>query len=579
MSPCWALVAVFLANLLTTESADPCMPINAAFRSVSSQNGATSCKCMIDPLVGTNYDNVWIGCSGQSMSTVFRELRSLNETRVQRVHIWDSQLNIIPTEMFEKANPRKLIIENSLVSVVRAGSFATLGARLTELRLRNNAIKKTIDPEALKGLDHLQILDVSANKISKLRADDLDSLTDLRELYLNDNAISEIEDGAFSALSSLRVLSIQNNQLGAISRNMFKGLENLEELYLENNNLAHVDWTAFRQLKKLRVLDLGRNQLTSIDLQSFDKLEKLILNNNSLQNLKNVSIRDLRNLNYLSMDRNSLAQIDESDLRGLSGSPRLETLSLASNNISVVAAGAFKNLVSLKTLALQNNQITTLTTEGQSLLSPLRLLNVLILSGNRLEALKGHDLPPALHTLAADHNRISHVDSNAFHGLKLQRLFLHDNRLTHLPKGTFDQIDLDVLQAIDLTENRWQCVCEEEWLGAWLEKAGEADVGEGVLGCLAIPCDPKEAAEKPTHWATVVASVLAVVSVVILLGIVYLYVEDARMKPISKHSFRRHDSDMLRLINEESKTDEARGVAPKPRPADAAHNKSVRWAN
>lgn len=30
-----------------------------------------------------------------------------------------------------------------------------------------------------------------------------------------------------------------------------------------------------------------------------------------------------------------------------------------------------------------------------------------------------------------------------------------------------------------VSANAWQCVCGEEWLGDWLEKAGDSDVGDG----------------------------------------------------------------------------------------------------
>ncbi|KAK6031763.1 hypothetical protein OSTOST_02072 [Ostertagia ostertagi] len=62
--------------------------------------------------------------------------------------------------------------------------------------------------------------------------------------------------------------------------------------------------------------------------------------------------------------------------------------------------------------------------------------------------------------------------------------------------------------SILISANAWQCVCGEEWLGDWLEKAGDSDVGDGVLGCLVTAArrcavDPQmETDEVRSVWVT-----------------------------------------------------------------------------
>ncbi|EYB81945.1 hypothetical protein Y032_0371g143 [Ancylostoma ceylanicum] len=103
--------------------------------------------------------------------------------------------------------------------------------------------------------------------------------------------------------------------------------------------------------------------------------------------------------------------------------------------------------------------------------------------------------------------------------------------------------------------NAWQCVCGEEWLGEWLEKAGDSDVGDGVLGCLVTAArrcavDPQvEKDEARSAWVTVTASILAAVSLLILIAIAFLYISDGKqrvvlMRPLS----RRTNSDLHKLI-------------------------------
>ncbi|RCN46108.1 hypothetical protein ANCCAN_07880 [Ancylostoma caninum] len=58
---------------------------------------------------------------------------------------------------------------------------------------------------------------------------------------------------------------------------------------------------------------------------------------------------------------------------------------------------------------MQNNQLTTLTKDGQSYLRPLRRLTTLLVSGNQLRSIGEHDLPRTLTVLAADHNLLEKV--------------------------------------------------------------------------------------------------------------------------------------------------------------------------
>ncbi|KAK6012103.1 hypothetical protein OSTOST_22756 [Ostertagia ostertagi] len=92
--------------------------------------------------------------------------------------------------------------------------------------------------------------------------------------------------------------------------------------------------------------------------------------------------------------------------------------------------------------------------------------------------------------------------------------------------------------AILISANAWQCVCGEEWLGDWLEKAGDSDVGDGVLGCLVTAArrcavDPQmETDEVRSVWVTVTASILAAVSLLILIAIAFLYITDGKQRVV-----------------------------------------------
>lgn len=105
-----------------------------------------------------------------------------------------------------------------------------------------------------------------------------------------------------------------------------------------------------------------------MELRGHTSLERLYLNNNNLGTLQNVSLRDLPNLEVLTLDRNQIAQIGANDFSSLSQSRRMKSLSLSGNKISTIDAHAFKPLISLTVLSLQDNQISSLsgTSDGQT---------------------------------------------------------------------------------------------------------------------------------------------------------------------------------------------------------------------
>ncbi|KAK6743990.1 hypothetical protein RB195_010971 [Necator americanus] len=546
-------LSIFALVVAIARTEPDCAAIDRAFRAAADANETEACKCFYKGFDAT-IDGITIGCSDQTLPHISKALHSVNESFPEKVRIWDCHITIIPSDMFDQVKPKYLSIERSFLALLRENALGTIGPRLHGLYLRNNHLKG-INRSMLQGLTSLLELDLSGNRINTLSTGVFDLTPELRELSLNDNDITTIEDGTFGKLTSLKKLSLSGNQISTITKNMFKGLDSLEVLNLQNNQITSIDWSAFANLKQLRTLDLGTNHATNVEIRGLENLQKLFLNNNSINSLKSVSLRDLPSLILLSLDRNSISEIADGDLSGLARSTRLESLTIAANNISQISQRAFSPVQHLNVLAMQNNQLTTLTKDGQSYLRPLRRLTTLLLSGNQLRSIGEHDLPRTLTVLAADHNLLEKIDVKAFEGMTLHKLFINNNKLPFLPRHTFDSISFDTLEAIDITSNAWQCVCGEEWLGDWLEKAGDSDVGDGVLGCLVTAArrcgvDPQmEKDEARSVWVTVTASILAAVSLLILIAIAFLYISDGKqrvvlMRPLS----RRTNSDLHKLI-------------------------------
>ncbi|EJD74322.1 CBR-PAN-1 protein [Loa loa] len=531
-------------------------------------NGNEACHCFPETVSSqeresllSSREGLWIGCTRQKMPQVFSALNALNETMVSKLWIWDSLVNIIPADMFAQVRPRILSIERSGLSLFRPGAFSKIGRRLQVLQLRNNIIKR-IEPVMFKDLDRLEVLDLGGNKISSIVAGELDRLKDLDMLILSDNQISNIEDGAFSFLTNLRTLNLANNKLTNISVGTFRGLNNLETLHLQSNNIMYVNWNAFTQLKNLRYLNLGNNHISRVDLRGLKSLEKLFINNNSIQSMKNITLRDLRSLALLSLDRNSITEILNGDLHSLDESSRLSTFSIAANNIAKIEARALEPIHQITALSLQNNHLTSLTssdgTADISFLRPLKKLTKLYLSNNNLVHVGEHDFSTltSLKLLALDNNQIEEIHDRALIGLPLRRFYLNRNRLVYLPKRLLDNLNVEQLSVVDFSDNLWQCVCGEEWLADWLLSIGDRNVVDGNMGCVGSRVCAAEGTNEAKHnvWITVIASILAVVSLLILIAIALLYVEDGRRMKKLSYPLRRVPLDLLQLIPNGSTT-------------------------
>lgn len=82
---------------------------NEFFKSFFLLYFKAACQCYLEtPSTSINSgggsldfsDRIWLGCSRQKMPQVFSALNALNETLISKLWIWDSLINIIPTDMF-----------------------------------------------------------------------------------------------------------------------------------------------------------------------------------------------------------------------------------------------------------------------------------------------------------------------------------------------------------------------------------------------------------------------------------------------------------------------------------------------
>ena len=138
---------------------------------------------------------------------------------------------------------------------------------LRELYLRGNYLK-TIPTEALRGMSHLTILDLSGNQFNIIQGNVFTDISDsLSELRLAGCGIHSISDDGFIGLGSLKTLDLSDNGLYNPPNNAFASTPLIENLHIGANNLCRIDRHDYLFLRKLKHSDLNGCKSGSLALQ------------------------------------------------------------------------------------------------------------------------------------------------------------------------------------------------------------------------------------------------------------------------------------------------------------------------
>lgn len=229
---------------------------------------------------------------------------------------------------------------------------------------------------------------VFKNGIETLDQEDFIGLESLEMLDLSQNKLKELPDCVFEPLSSLRNLDLSSNQLTHISQESFAGLELLERLYLHSNTIKSIQPAAFDGLEQLLELKLYRNELTMVpalkmphlllldlrfnkipspgpaDIQT-PKLESLKLGGLGLSTLNQELLGSFKNLHELDISINQLKDFPPV----LWEAGGLVRLSLAGNPMGPLKWENFENLTELQELDISNLSLQSLP-ENMRLLFP-----------------------------------------------------------------------------------------------------------------------------------------------------------------------------------------------------------------
>jgi Leucine-rich repeat (LRR) protein len=142
----------------------------------------------------------------------------------------------------------------------------------TQSRARASLLVPPFVFSELKGLKELHI---TMKGVRRLSRESFVGLEQLETLVLSGNRINAIEPGTFRELTHLTSLHLDHNRLTEINPSYFSELPGLVRLNLSANQIKKIEPRSFVDNTKLLILDLSYNGLSQVDRGTFDGLTNL----------------------------------------------------------------------------------------------------------------------------------------------------------------------------------------------------------------------------------------------------------------------------------------------------------------
>ncbi|CAI9715649.1 toll-like receptor 4 [Octopus vulgaris] len=195
----------------------------------------------------------------------------------------------------------------------------TISKSLKTLLLQGCHYQFPIPPFHIKDANAIRLINATNNLFCPWSGP-VRGLEQLQILDLSHNQCNNISNEFFTYFTGLRLLNIENNAIGISEQvakegfsKAFQNLTSLEELYLSNNNIQYLSNNSLLQLKNLRILNLRNNLLESFD----------------------VKISHMLNLSYLDLSKNVLQELSENTFNAIEkiSEHHKFTVNIQSNNL------------------------------------------------------------------------------------------------------------------------------------------------------------------------------------------------------------------------------------------------------
>lgn len=192
---------------------------------------------------------------------------------LKELHLYSNQLRHLSSNLLRGVpHLNTLDLTDNKLAELPADVFSH--APLHNLVLKNNLIEKA-DAEWLPANSSLNWVDLSGNQLRKFPSALLQKLPHLENLDLSNNRLETISANSMDSLTQLTRLNLQDNKLDNLDANIFQSTRNLTHLFLSRNKLSKIPQNLFQELTQLRILSLEENQLSHIPPGALDQLDSL----------------------------------------------------------------------------------------------------------------------------------------------------------------------------------------------------------------------------------------------------------------------------------------------------------------
>lgn len=198
--------------------------------------------------------------------------------------------------------------------------------------------------------------------------------------------------------------------------------------WMSDCGICHCKWISSKKMA-----DCKNTSLISVPKEMSSELQVIDLSDNVIPELRNNEFRDanLPNLHKIFMRNCTMQEVARDAFKTLA---LLIELDLSNNYIKVLHTGIFSNVIRLRVLTVQHNEI------------------------ERLDDLLFENLS-FLAKVDFRHNHLKSVSTHAFVNVsELREINLEYNQLSLLKDETFQ--NLDKLRSLTLNQNPWNCTCD-----------------------------------------------------------------------------------------------------------------------
>lgn len=411
-------------------------------------------SCEVTSLDNSNNNLIITGSTGVHMKN------KINKD-VKAIMVSNTKTKLIPTNLGTLFNLKALLMHGAQLFEIKSNNFEGI-QELELLSLSNNKLS-FLPTDVFKTLPKLKIISLSSNQFENLGNGLFDNNLNLERIYLYQNKIKFIGSGLFNRLLKLNFVNLKDNlclnkeyrdskEINLLKNDIKSNCIN-NEMEERIKNLVNELSGVKEELENYKIIHKSKTQELST------KLKECEANMSMLNGFNMICRFSVTNGAYSCVTQDLSIYRNNMELNKVIGTHLMSNtnadvteLFITNSSTSFWSNKIFKTFPALQSVYIRNAQMKELTKGDFSFASKLTFLEVY---ENDIRVLRNYVFEGAenLIKLEINSNQIVRVSTETFKGLKnVEKLSLKDNSITKLDLGTFK--DVKKLNNLILTGNK-----------------------------------------------------------------------------------------------------------------------------